>query len=183
MLGRWPLLLLQRRASNNSRGNGRRDDRATMTRRGLLASVLTLALLAPAALVTPGCGGGGGDDDQQPRGNTTVSGRVVYSEADNRGAATDATVTLIVNNRTVGTATPQADGSFSFTAPAPSTNAVIRITAPDIQGFAYSLQTLSRINLTAGISLGALQPGVPVNIGTIRIYSRNAPPPPPDFPQ
>ena len=170
MLSRWPLLLRRRRALGNS-SNGRGSD-ALMTRRGLLASVLTAALLAPVALIASGCGGGGGDDGDGGSGGTaTVTGRLINSIT---GAGVAGATVAIGNRQT----TTETDGSFRLTVAVTTGPTPVRINAPG--HWAQGIYNNVTVRLAQGdITIPPLAQNQVYDLGTIRLYSTDSPPPPP----
>ena len=132
-------------------------------------------VLGALALLAAGCGGGGGNGDGDGDGGepTTaiITGRVV-----------DAISGLGVQGATVSYGN-QSDlsgptGAFSLTVPAPSPAQQARITAPNYRNLGQYNGVTVRLS-TEGISVPAAAAGQTIDVGTIQLYSNDAPPPPP----
>ncbi len=150
------------------------------SRRGLLAG----AMVATLAFVLGGCGGGGGNNNGgggNGGGRATVTGRLVNGITGD--GVPGATIDYVTANGT--TTTTSADGSdpsigrgvFVLTVPAPSTG-VIRITAPGYYSFGVYNNLTFRL-VQDGVSVPETVVGQQTDVGNIRLYSTDGPPPPP----
>ena len=150
------------------------------SRRGVLAAATVTAL----AFVLGGCGGGGGGGNNGGGGGrATVTGRLVNGITGE--GVPGATIDYVTANRT--TTTVSADGSdpsigrgvFVLTVPAPSTG-VLRITAPGFYPFGVYNNLTFRL-VQDGINVPETVVGQQVDLGNIRLYSTDGPPPPPSL--
>lgn len=149
------------------------------SRRGVLAAVAVAVL----GFVLGGCGGGGGNDNNNNGGGgrATVTGRLVNGIT-GEGVA-GATIDYVTANGTTTTTT--ADGSdpsigrgvFVLSVPAPATG-VIRITAPGYYPFGVYNNLTFRL-VQDGVAVPETVVGQQVDLGNIRLYSTDGPPPPP----
>ena len=143
---------------------------------GVLWLCVTLGM-ALMGLLSAGCGGGGDDDGGDDGSNltTVVSGRV--QEYNAATAIVGATVTY--NGRTT---TTDATGFFRFEdrGTFPAGNLVV--TGPANPGY-YSFGRYGNANFSvaAGIPVPEVPAGTVRNLGTISLYGRDFPPPPPTF--
>jgi hypothetical protein len=155
---------------------------ARRSRRGVLAAAAVTAL----AFVLAGCGGGGGDDDNGGgngggRGRAIVTGRLINGITGE--GVPDATVEYVSSSGTVRTTTANGSdpgigrGVFVLSVPAPGTG-VIRITAPGYYPFGVYNNLTFRLNQD-GVAVPATVVGQQVDLGNIRLYSTDGPPPPP----
>ncbi len=153
---------------------------ARRSRRGVLAAVAVTAL----AFVLAGCGGGGSDDDNgggNNGGRATVTGRLVNGITGE--GVPSATVQYVTTNGTTTTTT--ADGSdpsigrgvFVLRVPAGAAG-VLRITAPGYYPFGVYNNLTFRL-VQDGITVPEIVVGQQVDLGNIRLYSTDGPPPPP----
>jgi hypothetical protein len=158
---------------------------ARRSRRGVLAAVAVTAL----AFVLAGCGGGGGDDDNGGGGNgggnngnrATVTGRLVNGIT-GEGVAGATVQYVTASGTTTGTTADGSDpslgrGVFVLRVPAGAAG-VLRITAPGYYPFGVYNNLTFRL-VQDGVTVPATAVGQQVDLGNIRLYSTDGPPPPP----
>lgn len=155
---------------------------ARRSRRGVLAAVAVTAL----AFVLAGCGGGGGDDDNgggggNNGGRATVTGRLVNGIT-GEGVAGATVQYVTTNGTTTGTTADGSDpsigrGVFVLRVPAGAAG-VLRITAPGYYPFGVYNNLTFRL-VQDGVTVPATVVGQQVDLGNIRLYSTDGPPPPP----
>ena len=141
-----------------------------------------MAVVLGLLLTVGGCGGGGGSTDTGNTGpvnqNVTIRGRVIENNTSTPVAG--ATVAA-------GGVTTATDGAGNFvieTAPAAQTNlTVIGPNYPNGQAayydFGYVGSTLYTLTPGNGYPISQTAAGQTVNVGDVRIFSRDLPPPPP----
>ena len=138
------------------------------------------ALAAAAALIvfTAGCGGGGGGGgNPNNQGFATVIGRLVNSIT---GTGVGGARVTFGQQGAAGFAetTSLPDGRFNLRVPAPSGASVVRIEANGYYGIAqYNGQTFRLV--ADGVAVPAAAANQTYDVGTIRLYSLDGPPPPP----
>lgn len=142
------------------------------------AVVLALSALLVVPLV--GCGGGSGDGSAtatptpDPASRAVLVGRVVDSY---NGDQAIAGVVVRFNGAQATTAT---DGTFRLEAPSTTGTLFATVTGPN-NGYyssAYVNGTSTNV-VNPGIEIGATAGGVQRDLGTIKLFSTDGPPPPP----
>jgi len=146
------------------------------------AATLTAGLLVSVATLS-GCGGSssksGGSSSNTP---ATVSGRFIDNNTSDNISG------VVVKFGTL-TATTGASGQFSFSVPANSAATTLTATFPvDSRGLSqyYSVAYIGgqQYNIVNGgyqVVASQLTSGASTNIGDIRVFNTNDPPPPPTF--
>ena len=136
---------------------------------------------AAVALLIVGCGGGGGGDNGNPGGGgngggskATLTGQAVDSQT----ASPIAGVTVTFGGASVLT---DALGKFSIQANAPTTAQPALFSKAGYQQRGQYQSSI--VNLaTNGVVVTPIAAGATVDVGIVRMYSLDTPPPPPTFP-
>ena len=137
------------------------------------------------SLLAAGCGGGGGGGSTPGgggggTGNGTITGTIV----DGTSGATIANATITYAGQTTKSNTL---GTFSLSAPAQTSAQPLRVVGPNkadgtpayFNAGQYQGRTISLG--TDGIQIASLSENQTLNLGVIKLFSQDGPPPPPSF--